>query len=87
MTNTACTAYYGDFIDDNIVCTDSGSFSTIHQPCVGDSGGPVVINRDTNPVHVATFSFVNGIGCDIPYPAGYTRTASYRQWIKEKTGV
>lgn len=87
LANTECAAYYGSFIDDNMVCTDSGTFSVVQQPCVGDSGGPVVINRKTEPVHVATFSFVNGLGCDLPYPAGYTRTASYRGWIKKKTGL
>jgi secreted trypsin-like serine protease len=53
----------------------------------GDSGGPVVINVDSNPEHVAIASFVSDSGCESDNPSGYTRTAPYRDWIREKTGV
>jgi secreted trypsin-like serine protease len=47
----------------------------------------VVINVDSNPEHVAIASFVSDSGCESDNPSGYTRTAPYRDWIREKTGV
>ena len=53
----------------------------------GDSGGPAVVNGTTNPVHVAIVSFVSTKGCEAGLPSGYTRTAYYRDWIKNNTGI
>ncbi|XP_044261213.1 serine protease 53-like [Tribolium madens] len=86
ISNDKCKVYYGGTIVlPSLVCTSGGN--PIKSPCLGDSGGPVVTNPDTNPLHVAIFSFVNGYGCEMDYPAGYTRTAYYRDWIREKTGI
>ena len=53
----------------------------------GDSGGPGVINADSDPVLVAVNSFISGTGCESGNPAGYTRVDYYRDWIKENSGV
>ncbi|CAH1365736.1 hypothetical protein MTP99_002005 [Tenebrio molitor] len=86
ITNSECAKAYGDEIFDGMVCAISGSDS-VKSPCSGDSGGPVVIDADTNPIHVAVVSFVSNDGCEADSPSGYTRTAFYRDWIKNKTGV
>lgn len=85
IVNERCRLYYGTYIGEGVVCTEAGN--PLKSPCLGDSGAPVVqfvqdIRSGQNKiVHVATFSFVNGYGCEFPYPAGYTRTSEYRDWI------
>ncbi|CAH1365742.1 brachyurin-like [Tenebrio molitor] len=86
ISNNECNEYYGDFVTDNMVCASSGT-STVKGPCNGDNGGPVVINATTNPVLVAIVSFISDQGCESNLPSGYIRTASYRDWIREETGV
>lgn len=86
IANTLCAAYFGNqVVYSGLVCTAAGN--PLKSPCLGDSGAPVIIEGDAGPVHVAVFSFVNGLGCEYPYPAGNTRTAAYRDWIKENTGI
>ena len=46
-----------------------------------------MIDADSNPVHVAVVSFVSTEGCESGAPSGYTRTAFFRDWIQENTGV
>jgi secreted trypsin-like serine protease len=86
ISNNECNEYYEDFVTDNMVCASSGT-STVKGPCNGDNGGPVVINATTNPVLVAIVSFISDQGCESNLPSGYIRTASYRDWIREETGV
>ena len=77
MENIECERIYGyQRVTSGVVCTSPGD--PVKSPCFGDSGAPVVVNVDSNPVHVAIFSFINGYGCVYPYPAGKIRTAYYR---------
>lgn len=87
IKNSECAKIYGtDVVDDNIICTRN--LDHVVGPCVNDGGGPLVANADTDPVHVGIFSFLGTNGCENNnYPAVYIRTYSYRNWIKEKTGV
>ncbi|RZC37415.1 Trypsin domain containing protein [Asbolus verrucosus] len=84
ISNSDCAIYYGSVVGPGTVCTSAGN--PLKSPCLGDSGGPVVTNI-TEPLLVAVFSFVNGYGCELPYPAGNTRTAYYRDWIRNKTEI
>ncbi|KAJ3649451.1 hypothetical protein Zmor_021192 [Zophobas morio] len=87
ITNEKCGETYGqDLIRPEMVCATS-PVSQVKSTCSGDSGGPVVINADSDPVHVAIASFVGDTGCEAGTPSGYTRTAYYREWIKTNTGV
>ncbi|KAJ3638663.1 hypothetical protein MTP99_002010 [Tenebrio molitor] len=86
ITNDECNEYYAGSVPDQMVCAKSAS-DTVKSPCNGDSGGPVVINAENEPVHVAIVSFVSDQGCEVGIPSGYVRTAAYRDWIQEKTGV
>ena len=47
-----------------------------------------MVDFDTDsPRHVAVISFVSDTGCESGLPSGYTRTASFLDWIKEKTKI
>ncbi|KAJ3649455.1 hypothetical protein Zmor_021196 [Zophobas morio] len=87
ITNDDCNQYYGPgAVLPEMVCANSPT-SEVRGTCNGDSGGPVIINPDSNPIHVAIVSFVSNQGCESGIPSGYTRTAYYRDWIKENAGV
>ncbi|KAJ3649440.1 hypothetical protein Zmor_021182 [Zophobas morio] len=86
MTNSECAVIYVDAILEGMVCTSAGS-DPFKSTCFGDSGGPAVLNADTDPLQVGISSFFGDSGCEKGYPFGFTRTAYYRDWIKEKTGV
>ncbi|CAH1380381.1 unnamed protein product [Tenebrio molitor] len=86
IDNSRCQEVYGnDVILPEMVCTDNGV--PAKGPCSGDGGDPVVVDVDGNPVLVAIFSFVSNLGCESALPAGYTRTAYYKDWIKEISGI
>jgi secreted trypsin-like serine protease len=88
ISNEQCQDAYGTtrLILPEMVCA-ALNIDPVQAPCHGDSGGPVVVDFGTNPRHVAIASFVSDAGCDSSYPSEYTRTAAYRDWIKEKTGI
>jgi secreted trypsin-like serine protease len=87
ISNDICQEYYeGNAIFDGMFCAMT-VLGVILGTCHGDSGGPAVINTDTNPVHVGIISFVSTMGCESGRPNGYTRTAHYRNWIKANSGV
>ncbi|GBL77171.1 Serine proteinase stubble [Araneus ventricosus] len=66
-------------IRSNFVC--AGYTSGGQDSCEGDSGGPLMVQReDTRWVLVGTVS--HGIGCADPnLPGVYMRMSSYRPWI------
>ncbi|XP_063918631.1 brachyurin-like [Zophobas morio] len=86
ITNSECMEIYGNAILDNMVCTSAGA-DPVKGACIGDTEGPAVLNADTDPLHVGIASFVGQTGCKNGNPSGFTRTAYYREWIKENTGV
>ncbi len=47
----------------------------------GDSGGPMTAVIDGTIVEVGIVSFGSSSGCTRELPAGFTRIASYREWI------
>jgi len=36
---------------------------------------------------VGVVSFGSSAGCEVGYPAGFTRTESYLDWISQETGI
>ncbi|CAH1365749.1 unnamed protein product [Tenebrio molitor] len=86
IRNSECTAIYGNSILDSIVCAASGTV-ILKNVCTGDGGAPLVFDVETDPVQVGIVSFIGGDTCESGYPSGFTRTASFRMWIQEKTGV
>merc|ERR1712170_320325 len=79
ISNRDCNAVYG-IVGDGVVCVDTtgGKGS-----CNGDSGGPLTLGGR----QVGIVSFGASAGCEVGYPAGYSRVAYYRDWISRNSGV
>ncbi|XP_044252865.1 chymotrypsin BI-like [Tribolium madens] len=86
ITNSECAKIYGtDVVTSTVICTFNPN--VVRGPCINDGGAPLIKNAATDPQHVGIFSFMGENGCEKNYPAGYTRTAPYVDWIKNKTGI
>merc|ERR1711962_883947 len=88
ISNKECNDFYG-IVGDGIVCIDTtgGKGS-----CNGDSGGPLVMKAGMKAAgqawnQVGIVSFCSSAGCEVGYPAGFTRTEYYLDWIKSETGM
>ena len=54
----------------------------------GDSGGPLRILRSNGtPVLAGVVSYGAAVGCELDYPAVFTRVHSFLDWIEAKTGI
>ncbi|VVC92720.1 unnamed protein product [Leptidea sinapis] len=51
--------------------------------CNGDSGGPLAVTIDDKPILIGITSFGAKAGCEVGYPAAYTRVTSFVSWINE----
>ncbi|KAJ8961659.1 hypothetical protein NQ318_021256 [Aromia moschata] len=83
LSNNQCTKddpTYKEIVKDSQICqsTLAGRGS-----CHGDSGGPLVVDGDTQ-VGIVSLGSIN---CFLEKPVVFTRITSYRQWIKEKSGI
>ncbi|XP_044252872.1 brachyurin-like [Tribolium madens] len=86
IKNSECAKVYGSkVVTSTVLCTHNSSL--VKGPCINDGGAPLIMNAATDPQHVGIFSYIGANGCEKNYPAGYTRTASYLNWIKNKTGI
>merc|ERR1719481_2452463 len=88
ITNAECNAVYG-IVGSGVVCIDTtGGRGT----CSGDSGGPLNMKADMKEAgqawkQVGIVSFGASAGCEVGYPAGFTRTEYYLDWISSNTGI
>lgn len=85
MANSGCSAVYGSIITSNHVC-----ISTVdgHGSCNGDSGGPLSdVSADGVFSQIGIVSFGASAGCELGYPAGFTRVTSYLSWISSNSGI
>merc|ERR1712029_1047935 len=88
ITNSECNAIYG-IVGDGVVCIDTtGGKGT----CNGDSGGPLNMKLDVKDgaagqkwKQIGVVSFGASAGCEVGYPAGFSRTEYYRDWICSET--
>lgn len=88
ISNKECNSYYG-IVGDGIVCIDTtgGKGS-----CNGDSGGPLIMKSGAKAAgtawtQVGVVSFGSSAGCEVGYPAGFSRTEYYLDWIMSNTGM
>ncbi|KAF2895634.1 hypothetical protein ILUMI_10544 [Ignelater luminosus] len=82
MSKQDCQRFFGSIITDNHVCLD-GSKGV--GACNGDSGGPLSIAQNDNPLQVGLVSFGSGAGCEKGYPTVYTNVARYSDWIAQNS--
>merc|ERR1712112_638284 len=90
ISNSECNAIYG-IVGEGVVCIDTtGGKGT----CNGDSGGPLNMKfevEDKNGAagqkwkQVGVVSFGASAGCEVGYPAGFTRNEYYLDWICSET--
>ncbi|KAL7014981.1 hypothetical protein ACKWTF_016226 [Chironomus riparius] len=79
ITNVECASYYiKDTVADTNIC---GGTTPIASSCSGDSGGPFTVNVNNSTIIVGVVSFGAERGCQLGYPAGFTRVTSYLKWI------
>jgi len=86
ISNSDCNAIYG-IVGDGVVCIDTtGGKGT----CNGDSGGPLNMKSSMKSAgekwkQVGVVSFGASAGCEVGYPAGFTRTEYYLDWVCSET--
>ncbi|CAK1548943.1 unnamed protein product [Leptosia nina] len=87
INNTACEAMYqaagyNEHIPNIFIC--AGWKKGGADSCEGDSGGPMVIQRDKDNRFVLGGIISWGIGCAEPnQPGVYTRISEFRDWINQ----
>ncbi|KAJ3638467.1 hypothetical protein MTP99_001830 [Tenebrio molitor] len=86
IRNSECSAIYGNILESTVVCAGPGTDS-VKNACYDDSGDPLVLDVNTNPVHVGLLSSLGSLNCESGIPSGFIRTAFFRNWIRDVTGV
>jgi len=84
ITNLMCALEFPTVINKNIICI-SGKHGK--STCNGDSGGPLHLVTDGVHKQIGITSFGSGAGCELGFHAGFTRTASFLEWIETNTGI
>merc|ERR1712210_255064 len=88
ISNAECNGVYG-IVGSGVVCIDTtGGKGT----CNGDSGGPLNMKAEVTKAgqqwkQVGVVSFGASAGCEVGYPAGFTRVEYYLEWIMSETGM
>merc|ERR1712013_336267 len=88
ISNSDCNAIYG-IVGSGVVCIDTtGGKGT----CNGDSGGPLNMKSEVTKAgqkwkQVGIVSFGASAGCEVGYPAGFSRVEYYLDWISSETGM
>jgi len=84
ITNLVCALEYPTVINKNIICISGKNGKST---CNGDSGGPLHLVTDGVYKQIGITSFGSSLGCEIGFHAGFTRTASFLEWIETNTGI
>ncbi|KOB74816.1 Serine protease 51 [Operophtera brumata] len=79
ITNSDCSSYFSIIRDSNICTSGANGRST----CSGDSGGPLIVIRNRQPLLVGVTSFGSDLGCQVGYPAAFARVTSYMDFINQ----
>jgi len=87
ITNLMCALEFPTVVNKNVICISGKDGKS---SCNGDSGGPLhLAAATTNGIYkqIGIVSFGSSIGCEIGMHAGFTRTASYLEWIETETEI
>lgn len=83
ISNQECMSYFGEFIIDSKVCTNTISGST----CGGDEGAGLIAEIENGrKVLIGIGSFRSGLGCTQEHPAVFTRVTEFVDWILDVVG-
>ncbi|OCQ23260.1 serine protease [Pseudoalteromonas luteoviolacea] len=80
ISNSSCSSLLNFSIPGSVVC---GGGEGGRSACNGDSGGPYAVRVGNDFYSIGTVSW--GIACQ--GATAFTRTTSYLDWIKQKTGI
>ncbi|KAF7769902.1 hypothetical protein PCIT_a2826 [Pseudoalteromonas citrea] len=80
ISNASCSSQLNYNIPSSVIC---GGGQGGKSACNGDSGGPYAVRVGNDFYSIGTVSW--GIGCS--GATAFTRTTSYLNWIKDKTGL
>ncbi|KAH8380156.1 hypothetical protein KR009_009300 [Drosophila setifemur] len=81
ITNAVCQSTFGSLIvTAGTLCVSTPNGSST---CQGDSGGPLALDN----IVIGVTSFGSGSGCQAGYPAAFSRTTYYREWIYSKINI
>ncbi|XP_035790059.1 brachyurin-like [Anopheles albimanus] len=84
ISNTACNLqFFGGISDDHVcIATSNGS------PCQGDQGGPLTVqDADGGQTVIGIHSFISNLGCDLEWPAVFSRVTRFLAWIEANSDV
>ncbi|XP_001353329.2 serine protease 3 [Drosophila pseudoobscura] len=85
LPHTLCKMYWSGAVSENMICMSTTSGKST---CQGDSGGPlVVMEGNDTPTLIGSTSFGTNMGCEVGFPAVFTRITSYLEWIRDHVKV
>lgn len=89
ISGSDCANIFGSKIVGKTVICAKGVVKNHHNTgtCMGDSGGPMVIQKDGVVTQIGVVSFVSSRGCSYGDPSGYTNVGKYLDWIANLTGI
>jgi secreted trypsin-like serine protease len=71
-----------------LTVTSRVTFQYISLLLQGDSGDPLLYQEgDGVYTEVGVLSFGAADGCELGYPAGFTRVTNFLSWIESNTGI
>ncbi|XP_075976583.1 brachyurin-like [Anticarsia gemmatalis] len=78
ISNSVCSLGFPIILQPSNICTSGiGGVGT----CNGDSGGPLILNRNNRQILIGVTSFGSALGCSSGLPAAYARVTSYMDFI------
>ncbi|CAH1636891.1 unnamed protein product [Spodoptera littoralis] len=85
IDNAECVRFYNfNEVTANTICTSGIGMAGPVGTCNGDSGGPLFVYNNREPVLIGITSFGSKhFGCEAGIPAGYTRVTSFVNFIKQ----
>lgn len=78
ITNGDCSLAFPIVLQSSNICTSG--FGSVGF-CRGDSGGPLIVNRDNRQILIGVASFNSALGCQSGLPNAYARVTSFMDFI------